>query len=299
MDTYEHGGVMLAYERSGDGPTVLFLHNGGTSHTIWRNQVAALSARYCTVAADLPGFGASPRPADGMDLARHVELITAFVRDECQTPVVIVGNCMGSNIATGVAAAAPDAVAGLVLVNPLTEATFSAGGLGLLHRMKRWAPWPTSIVRGVARKVVPPRIVAEMVLRMQLGPDGVARGLQHDPELIACNTRRDQLPALVDVLDDMDAYAGLDRKAAAGLGVPVCTIYGERNRILSTTVGRRLGSEIGPERDETLGSCGHLPMLEHPEEVTAIVEAFLDDHLGEPLPAGAAAEPASPEGVAE
>lgn len=280
MDVYEHDGIEMAYARAGDGPPVLFLHNGGTSHTIWRNQTAALSERYCTVAVDLPGFGASPRPQGGIDLAGYVEVVTAFVGAELAAPVVIVGNCMGSNIATGVAAAAaPGTVAGLVLVNPLTEATFSAGGLGLLHKMRRWAPGPTSVVRGIARKVVPPRIVAEAVLRMQLGPEGSARGLSHDAELIACNRRADQLPALVDVLDDMDAYAGLDHKAAADLGIAVCTIYGDRNRILSTATGRDLGRRLGAEREESFAACGHLPMLEQPEAVTSVLEDFLDAHL--------------------
>lgn len=294
METYEHGQVAMAYQREGDGPAVLFLHNGGTSHTIWRNQVAALSDRYCSVAVDLPGFGASPRPRDGIDLAGYVDVVSSFVEEVLRTPVVIVGNCMGSNIATGVtAASAPGAVAGLVLVNPLTEATFSAGGLGLLHKMKRWAPGPTSVVRGIARKVVPPRVVAEVVLRTQLGPDGAALGLHHDPELIACNRRADQLPALVDVLDDMDAYAALDHKTAADLGVAVCTIYGARNRILSTTVGRGLGDRLGADREESFAACGHLPMLEQPDAVTAVLEAFLREHL----PAGAeTATPVSHEG---
>lgn len=295
MDTYEHAGVTVAYEQSGNGPGVLFLHNGGTSHTIWRNQTAALSDRYRTVAVDLPGFGASPRPAAGIDLDGYVEVVSALVRDVMTAPIVIVGNCMGSNIATAVAARERDAVAGLVLVNPLTEATFAAGGIGVLHTMKRWAPWPASVVRGVARKVVPPRIVAEMTLRMQLGADGVEQGLHHDADLIACNRRRDQLPALVDVLDDMDAYAALDHKAAADLGVPVCTIYGARNRILSTRVGRDLGRRLGSASEEVLGGCGHLPMLEQPALVTREIEQFLAEHL----PAAGPAEPVSPRGGAE
>lgn len=280
MDLYRHERADMAYERAGDGPVVLFLHNGGTSHTIWRNQAAALADRYCTVAVDLPGFGASPRPPEGIDLDGYVAVVSAFVDAELTAPLVIVGNCMGSNIATAVtAASAAGTVAGLVLVNPLTEATFSAGGLGLLHKMRRWAPGPTSIVRGIARKVVPPRVVAEMVLRMQLGPDGARRGLSHDADLLACNRRADQLPALVDVLDDMDAYAALDHKAAADLGVAVCTIYGARNRILSTATGLDLGHRLGAEREESFAACGHLPMLEQPDAVTSVLEAFLREHL--------------------
>jgi pimeloyl-ACP methyl ester carboxylesterase len=277
MDRFEHEGVEIAYEQRGAGPALLFLHNGGASSTIWRHQTADLSASYRTVAVDLPGFGCSPRPAAGVDLPGQVALLGALVDHLGLAPVLLVGNCMGSNIAARLAARRPDDVVGLVLVNPLTEATFSAGRLGPLHAMARRAPGPTRVGRRLTRRVVPPRLAARAALRFQVGPKGRALGLHHDPALVAANRRADQMPALVDVLDDMAAYGELDAGRPGG-GPPVCTIWGAQNRVLSPRAGAALDERLAPERAERIEGCGHYPMLEDPEAVTGIIAAFAAAH---------------------
>ncbi len=277
-ETFRFAGVEMSFERRGSGPSVLFLHNGGTSGTIWRHQAEALAADHDVTVVDLPGFGASPRPAGGIDHEGYVDVIEALIDERGLAPVTIVGNCMGSNIAASLARRRPEAVAGLVLVNPLTEATFSAGGLGPLHRMERWLPRTTRALRGLSRRIVTPRMAASLVLRRQVGRRGIARGVHNDPELIACNVRRDQLPALVDVLDDMPAYAGLDRAGGRIEGVPVWTVWGAENHILSASAGRRLDETLRPERADVLEGCGHLPMLEDPDALTAVIREFLAAH---------------------
>ena len=278
MDRFEHDGIEMAYEDQGGGPAILFLHNGGASSTIWRHQTAVLSTSYRTVAVDLPGFGSSPRPAGGIDLDGQVDLLGGLIDHLDLAPLLLVGNCMGSNIAAGIAARRPADVVGLVLVNPLTAATFSAGWLGPLHTLARRAPGPIRAGRRIARRIVLPGVAARAALRFQVGRKGRALGVHRDPALVAGNRRADQLPALVDVLDDMDAYGALDAGRPDG-GPPLCTIWGARNRVLSPRAGRALGDALGPERTEQLGGCGHFPMLEDPEAVTGIVETFAAAHL--------------------
>jgi pimeloyl-ACP methyl ester carboxylesterase len=278
MDRFVHSGIELAYDCRGEGPGMLFLHNGGASSTIWRHQLADLSSSYRTVAVDLPGFGASPRPPAAIDLPGQVELLSALIDHLGLAPLLLVGNCMGSTIATGIAAQRPEDVVGLVLLNPLTEATFSGGRLGPLHTMARRLPGPTRTLRRIARRVVPPGFAARLALRFQVGRKGAAAGVHRDPALVAGYRRADQLPALVDVLDDMGAYGGLDRGRPEG-GPPLCTIWGAQNRVLSPRAGRVLNDDLGPERAESLDGCGHFPMLEAPDAVTAIVREFAAAHV--------------------
>lgn len=279
MEHFEHDGGTMAFERHGEGrPAVVLLHNGGTSSTIWRHQVAALRRRTTVAAVDLPGFGCSPRPAEPLDLVGLDELVAAFLVDQQLAPAVLVGNCMGSQIAAGVALGHPELVAALLLVNPLTEATFRSGGLGALHRMAAWSPRLTALTRSGARRVVSPRFATASTLRFQVGPRGAARGVHHDPELAACVTRPDQLPALIDVLDDMRAYRRLDERAGelADAEIPVWTAWGERNRVLSPKAMQRLSDRLSPEREEVVEGCGHLVMLEDPDSITALVEGIFD-----------------------
>jgi pimeloyl-ACP methyl ester carboxylesterase len=273
-----HGDVVMEYRREGAGQSILFLHNGGTSSAIWRNQIAALPDRFDVTAVDLPGFGASPKPPRALTLDDYAEIVAALVDDQELAPAVIVGNCMGSNIAYKVASARPETAAGIVLVNPLTERTFDAGRIGILHTMQSWAPFPTRAIRGLARRLVPSKLAAREALRFELGPRGMSLGLHHDPELVACNCRSDQLPALVDILDDMESYGSLDRVAGELDAIPVCTVLGTRNRVLSPKAMRVLSARLRPEQSFELEGCGHLAMLEDPEKVTEIIAEFASAH---------------------
>lgn len=278
MKKLAYEGIEIAYTADGAGPDLLFVHNGGTSSTIWRHQVASLSTRYRVTTVDLPGFGCAARQSRPADWQSQVALLGRVLDAVGATEVLAVGNCMGSNLVVGLAGMRPELVRALVLVNPLTEATFSAGWLGTLHTVDRFARWPSRATRGVMRRFVPPRMAATTALRLQLGDKGIAKELHHDADLLAANQRKDQFPALIDVLDDMTAYGRLDREIGHPLP-PVCTIWGAQNKMLSPRAGEALNRSLGVERAEVLAGCGHLPMLEDPDAVTAVIDDFARRHL--------------------
>lgn len=274
MQTFTHAGLTIAYREHGAGPAVVFIHNGGTSSTIWREQMAALSGRHRTIAVDLPGFGDAPRGQTPATLSGMVELMAAFIDHEGIAPVTLVGNCMGSNISVKLARSRPDLVDGVLAVNPLTEASFGGGGIGFVHTMKHVAATPARLMRSVSRRVPIPRFVGPVTLRFQLGPEGVAKGLHHDPELLACQFRADQMPALIDVLDDMDAYGELDTADATD-PVPIWVVWGDHNKVLSRTKATGLADRLHAGRVESIPRTGHLPMLEDPEAITTLVNELI------------------------
>ena len=145
MKSFTHDGLTIAYSDAGTGPAIVMLHNGGTSSTIWSPQIDALADRHRVVAVDLPGFGESPRPEVPATLADMVELVAALIRNEDLAPALLVGNCMGTNIAATLARSHPDLVTGLLAVNPLTEASFSSGRT---LRVSKVAPQPQVTVVG-------------------------------------------------------------------------------------------------------------------------------------------------------
>lgn len=293
MKRFTHGDLIVAYRDRGSGPAILMLHNGGTSSTIWRNQIDALSDRWRILALDLPGFGDSPRVAPPPTLPRMVDMVSGFIDEESLAPLLLVGNCMGSNIAAGVATVRPDSVVGMLLINPLTEATFSSGGLGAFHRMDRVAAGPTRLLRSAVRHLPMLRPAAVEAVRFQLGDRGRAAGLHHDPELLACATRTDQLPALIDVLDDMRAYGVRDVEAIPE-GFPTRIAWGAQNRVLSRRKGSHLGRLLHADRTDVVAGCGHLPMLEDPGAVTAMIVELAEEVGHTPRTEPAATEGARP-----
>lgn len=102
--------------RTGTGsPSVLALHGWRRSHRDFDQVLAPAGAEPIdAVALDLPGFGATPPPAEAWGSADYAACV-AEVLDEMATPVVVLAHSFGGRVALHLAAAHPDRVAALVL----------------------------------------------------------------------------------------------------------------------------------------------------------------------------------------
>jgi pimeloyl-ACP methyl ester carboxylesterase len=269
METFEYQDVLIRYLRAGAGDPLVLLHNGGTSHAIWRDVIPLLDG-YEVFALDLLGFGESSKPERGYELERYVTILAAFIEAHGLAPAFLAGNCMGSAMSLAYAMQRPSAVRAMVLSNTLTTRTFAKGLYGPMLGLPRRAP---ALLAGMS-KVRLGSWLGKYGVRSQLGRHGRERRVHERPELCAAYSGAAQSRALLGVLADIPSYAMLDSFAPPAGFPPICTIWGLENRVLRATEGRALVSTLRPARQEWLEGCGHLPMLEQPERVASILREF-------------------------
>lgn len=123
------GGRLVSSLRWGTRPPdVVLLHGAALNAHTW--DVFALAARRPLLALDLPGHGESAWRDDGRYGPQDIAPAVADVIDQqAKAPVTIVGQSLGGLTAIALAAARPDLVARLVLVDVL-PAVGSAGQHG-------------------------------------------------------------------------------------------------------------------------------------------------------------------------
>lgn len=256
--------------------TVL-LHGAAGSWTTWTPLLRA--AARCDdpvrniVALDLPGWGESPFPSDGIDIGHFGEAIREVVMALGYERWDVVGHSLGGALALDLAARFPERTDSVFLVSPSGPAVFDAvrrplrGGLGLpalagmLLAMR--------ILRGLGDASAP--------LLRTLERGGLLRPLS--APLFALSRRID--PSVVHALADEirpRAFVAASRAAAAydesswrGIRCSVRSVRGSRDVFVGTDDGAGLAALIEDFDEVVLPDAGHFAAVEHPAEVLRLM----------------------------
>lgn len=109
---------LIAYEKVGAGPPVVFLHSGLANRTMWEPQQAAISSRYTCYLVDSPGYGESDDPPSPFS---YENAIARFIEETVGQPAAMIGSSYGAGICFETALVAPDWTGPLVLTDGIIE----------------------------------------------------------------------------------------------------------------------------------------------------------------------------------
>jgi pimeloyl-ACP methyl ester carboxylesterase len=147
MPTLDRSGVRLFYLESGSGdPPIVFVHGWTCDHSYFSPQLEHFERSHRVVGVDLRGHGASDVPEGDYSMPTLADDV-AWLCDELGLQgAVVVGHSMGAIVCVQVAAAHPELVSAVVLVDPATIAATSeavlsfadslAGPEGAEHRRR-------------------------------------------------------------------------------------------------------------------------------------------------------------------
>ena len=262
----EWGGGRIRYLRAGAGPPVVLLHGFASSAYTWKDVMPALARTHAVVAFDFPGFGDSsiPRPADA---AAFPGLVVA-VMDALGIPrASLVGNSLGGAVAVAVAAAHPDRVERLVLVDS-AGFNFAAADRPLLLRAAGSRP-----VAGLLEGLPLKRRVVALGLRQVFHDDRRVTDERID-EYTRPMLRPGALVAAAELLRGRlpGAFAEQVRRVRA----PTLVVWGGEDRWIPVAHAWRFAEAIPGAEVTVIDGCGHVPQEERPEETAAAIAGFLE-----------------------
>jgi pimeloyl-ACP methyl ester carboxylesterase len=252
-----------------DPVPIVLVHGTSASLHTWEGWVAALKSERRVITMDIPGFGLTgPEPVGNYHIDRYTHFILGLMDKLGVKHFVLGGNSLGGEIAWHVAAAAPQRVEQLILVDAagfkrlptglplgfgLALASTKLGLGGLVSRVL-----PRSVVNASTRFVYgdPRRITPQVAQRY------------FDLQLRAGNRR-----ALGQRLAQHNM--GRDVDQLARIVMPTLIIWGARDRIFSLAQGQGLHRAIRGSELVVFDDLGHVPHEEDADRTVAVVRRFL------------------------
>jgi pimeloyl-ACP methyl ester carboxylesterase len=262
------GGRVAVY-RAGpqDAEAIVLVHGLGTpAARDWGLVIPALARRYQVIAIDLPGFGNSSKGNHHYTPDNLARALDAALKAPAR--FTLVGHSMGAGVAIAYAAAHPERVSRLVLVD----------AAGVLHRS---VYIEYLALKGLERAIgadspLFPAISRAIHRRAESWPDDDALAIER------AGVRRRLLggePAAIAAV----SMTGWDfSEELRAIRAPTLVVWGARDRIAPPRTGQALASAIPQARLVVLDAVAHAPQIEAPLRFAGLLMGELDGALVTP-----------------
>jgi pimeloyl-ACP methyl ester carboxylesterase len=260
-------------------PPILMLHGFGASIGHWRHNLPALSDRHAVYALDMLGFGASEKARIDYKVSLWVDQVYDFWQTFIQTPMVLVGNSIGSLVCLAAAETYPEMVRGIVMISlpdmsarndtipqwcqPIVSGLESAiASPPVLQSLFYFVRRPQIVKKWASLAYANPTAISEELVEILSGPAqdrGAARAFA----------------ALLKAMIGAD-FSPSARKVLGDLNIPMLLLWGKQDRMIPYTLAARF-RDINPQlRVVDVENAGHCPHDECPEVVNQLLLEWLE-----------------------
>lgn len=239
-------------------PVLVFANSLGTDFRIWRDVVVALAGEFTIVTYDKRGHGLSDAPPAPYTLDEHVSDVAGLLDHLRLRDVHFCGLSVGGLIAQGLYKARPDLIRALILCDTghkIGTAEMWDERLGDVHAkgleamadgvMERWFTKEFRVRESAAL-----RGYRAMLARQSVdGYAGTIHAIRN-----------------ADLTDD-----------CAKIGVPTLCVVGDQDLATPPELVRDMANRIPGARFVEIEGAGHIPCVEQPEALVALVRNFVAD----------------------
>jgi pimeloyl-ACP methyl ester carboxylesterase len=259
-------GLLLRVRVTGQGPPLLMVSGIGANIEVWEPLTAVLAGRQL-ICFDAPGTGLSPVPDRRYRMGDLADVVAALI-DHLELPVVdVLGYSLGGALAQEFVHRHPQRIRRLILAGTIPGLGGVQNPLTVIEMFD-----PRLVLAGPDRRM---RKVARMVGGRSADDPSVLlayehRRLRHPPTLAGY---RFQLRA-------MTGWSSITWLHT--LSAPTLVLAGGRDPIVPL-VNSRIFARLMPDcRRYVVPEGGHLFMLDQPDDVGRVIEAFLSEPGGAP-----------------
>jgi pimeloyl-ACP methyl ester carboxylesterase len=247
MPTVEVDGARLAYREDGHGPALVLVHAGIADKRMWDPLVALLDHRFRIVRYDMRGHGETTyEPGRCSDVDDLAALLAALEIDSC----VLVGSSFGGLVALTFAAAHPDTVERLVVLDSPRPG-------------HEWSERMEEFFRAENAALEAGRVEEAVALNVDLWVGSAAPDVR---ELVADMQER----AFRLQLEVEPESAALEPRFS-DITMPTTVVFGENDVQDFVVIAHTLADDVPHAKLECVPRTCHLPALERPEAVAALI----------------------------
>lgn len=242
---------------------MVFVHGLVCDFTHFEHIAAPLSKYFRVAGLDFPGCGISCKPEERHTIQRYASALLSWMDARGIERANLVGHSAGAQVVAEVARLFPERVLRLVLIGP--------------SGIRRY---PASL-RLAARALVRPALLSRTLDKLampMLDRVFVARNLYTEKFVKDALDRpiHPTIDEMAKVFHDLvpDLLRPSILKNAKNLRMPILLIWGEQDLLIPQASVAELVSKVPVVKLKRIPRCGHLPMIECPDEVVRAIEDF-------------------------
>lgn len=264
MPTTQASGWTIHYETAGshaNPPIVMIL---GLSHRLahWGRLPELLAERLFVVTFDCRGMGQSERRDEPYTISDEVRDVLAVTDAAGVERAAVYGRSRGGMLAQEVALSHPDRVSALILSGTSHRGPTSVGSSDAVNRAMAFTPDMTR----------------EQIFETQNIAMASPGWKERDPDAFAylMGVDLEAPPRRFAVMRQQEALEGWSSFDRLGqVSCPALVLCGEDDGMVPPENSRQIAERISGSRLQIIPLCGHLPMLEKPDDVARAVLDFL------------------------
>ncbi len=254
--------------------TAILIHGLGGTKSSFYETVSALASGYTVHAIDLPGFGASSKPARApYDPAWFSRAVIRFMDSLGIKRAHLVGNSLGGRVAIEVGLSAPHRVRSLSLLTP-----------SMAWRKRRELVPVVKLLRPELA-AIPHKMSTHLVRRQfwsmfgrperlhpsvaDIAVEEFVAGYRHHAARIAFSKAARNI-----YLEEPNGPDGFYERLAQ-LQPPAMFVWGDDDPLVPLAFCVHVAEALPDARQVVLNECGHVPQVELPEETNSLIVDFM------------------------